>query len=325
MFSRFAAFVLLLSTLWGCATPFKTTLRPTPQPLAIRSIVVFPIKVTGRTETPGRIGELSHRVLLAAHTQSDASFSFFAPWEFSVQQWESDNPWVGCNALPLLTGRGQRPADGLVLRVSAEHRMGSSLNQAFDGKGRRKGESTGAQYSWTATAELVHPVTRTVVVEVTRETVSDPFAAPPSSAEFDPDFVLTELVEQVTRHALKQAEQFREPQTPIEFSDLILATTPRTLPLDDGIDALQQELTLSTRSRYINPTVSERDAQTLASRPAGVAVLQSSGKFQSGDVITHIDGVPAHLSSLLRLRHESVPAPLTVQSPNGNVRMLNFP
>jgi hypothetical protein len=325
MFPRFHALGLLLTTLCGCATPFKTTLRPTPQPLAIRSIVVFPVKLIGRTETPGRIAELSHRVLLSAHTQSDASFSFFAPWEFSVQQWDNDNPWVGCNALPLLTGRGQRPADGLVLRVSAEHRMGSSMNQAFDVKGRRKGESTDAQYSWTATAELVHPVTRTVVVEVTLETVSDPFATPPASAEFDSDFVLTELIEKVTQHALKQVEPFREPPTPIERSDLTLATTPRTLPLDDGIDAVQQELTLSTRSRYLNPTLPEKDAQTLIGRPAGVAVMQPVGKFQRGDVVTQIDGVPAHLSSLLRLRHEPVPAPLTVQSADGNVRTLNFP
>ncbi len=312
----------------GCGKRIRTVLTPPSQPLAIRSVVIYPLKLIGTSASEARVAELSHRIVLAAVETHGADFDYFGPLEFFVRDWDSVNPWTGSNALPLLTARGNRPDQGLVLRLLAEQRVTSAQKQAFDAAGRAKGGMKEAVITWVVTAELVHPTTRAILAELSQEVTVDPFEKTPASAEFDPDFALIEWLARLTEKALEVAVTFQDPQRPASTATRVaVSTTPKSLPLPEGVDALQAEVVLANRARFLNPALDEPAALRLVQLEAGLRVesAQAGTQLQPGDLILSIDGQPAQLSQFTRLQHSSTGGQLSVKSVAGNTHLVIFP
>lgn len=310
----------LLFLLVGC-TAVRRQVHEPPGPLAISGVAVYPVRVMGEEVPAWRTFELNERVISAALADYGDTFAFFGPSEFQVTKWEDDGAWVASNALPLLVRSGV-PADrGLVLRVTAEKRVGSQLQERADAKGRARGGSATEEVTWVCTVELLHPSTRLQLVELSAEVTIDPFATPTAEDEFDPAHPMTHLLEKLVKDALEVAAKFPPvPKPSVPTFRVTLAESPaQTAGFPDPtivkMDALTLEMWMQGRAKFLSPWLDDKQAATLATAGRGLWVVSAPGEagVQPGDLIIDIDGAIAQRQVLARKRLTVTPVQVKVR------------
>jgi hypothetical protein len=207
----------------------------------------------------------------------------------------------------------------VILRISVEKRVASSLQEARDAKGRSRSASALEETTWVAHAEILAPADRQVLVEVDAEAHTDPFQEAPAEAEFDPAPALTSLVERVAQEATRRVLSFAGDRVGAP-EVVVLAESPAlTAGFPDrevaSFDALTAELWLQNRARYLTPTLTDAQATRVAREPAGLWVVKASTvpDLETGDLIVKVDGVAASRSLLARKRLQTTPVPVRVR------------
>lgn len=322
--------VLALGALAGCSGLNKVVKAP-PEPLHLTTVFVYPVTITGQETTSGRLFELSQRALDRCVTEAGSALAFYGPTEFKVLKQTVENPWVATDAIPLLVQGGSRAEQGAVLKVIIERRVTGSSTETES----KKGQTTASNEitTWLARAELLHPSSSTVLLEVSGQVVVDPFATPPPEAEWDAAPQLTALVDALVtaaaKHALDHAADRSTPTpSPATFAATPAAAQwlpPHSFKPEPELDALQQEVQAQNRARVLAPAASETQAVLLAKAPAGAFVLTGDAKLQAGDVITSVDGLPALPHTLARLRFKGAPGELEVKRATGATEKLVWP
>jgi hypothetical protein len=213
-----------------------------------------------------------------------------------------------------------------------------ATNEAADLKGKHKGGAMDEDTTWVARAEVVHPTTAQVLIEVSGQAHVDPFRDPEPDDDFDDASTMTHLVEKLTRRALKELRPLAADRTPAPMPDLRLALTPASLVgfrADDPsgllavarLDAAQAELFLQNRTRMLTPTISDAQAQKLAHERTGMLVIGSAGTpiLSPGDFVETVDGKPAQPQALHRARWTTGGVTIRVRRPDGQALDLPFP
>jgi hypothetical protein len=317
--------ICLLFLLLGC-TGVRKQIHAPPPALKVAAIVVYPVRVLGE-EPPGwRTYELSERVIAKALSLDGETFAFFGPSEFQVTRWEDEGAWVASTALPVLVRSGFPADKSLVVRVTAEKRSGSQLQERNDAKGRLRGAMTTEETTWVCTVELSHPSTRTVLVEVSSQVTIDPFATPSREDEFDPAAPMTALLEKLLTEALSVAELYAAKPAQVAPSKVVLAETPAQTasypdPAVAGLDPLSAELWLQNRARFLSPWLEDSQVPAVARAGRGLLVLEGARGIgvQAGDLIIDVDGALPQRQVLARKRLSVTPVQVKVRRGSAEV------
>ena len=318
------ACAVLLVTLTGvaCRTSYRTQ-RAIPPELTAHAVVVYPFGF--RWEQPAwRSVELSQRLVDEALALAGDEALFFGPSEIRVYRPQDDNAWVASNAVVRLAAQGIRAEQGLVLRPWAERRVQSALRELQDAQGRPAGVGNVEETTFVGHVEVLHPSSGQVLVEVSGEAVSDPFAERTDEGEgADPAPVLTKLMVDLTREALSALDGTlrppRPPSPPLAQVALLpweaLDLTSTLAPLD----ALDAEVVRHQRLRFANPTLGPDAVARLSRLPAGLYVLEApeGGKLAPGEVVVGLEGAPALPQALARVRFSPTPVQARVRLPSG--------
>ena len=200
-----------------------------------------------------------------------------------------------------------------------ERRVENSTQEREDSKGLRKGGVANQQTTWLVVMELIHPSAREIVAEFGARVVIDPFAAPTGEEEFDPAPALTHLLEAMTKDAVKVAQRWQVARPAVSDSRLTLALSPAiTTAQPDAAaaqtDALQAEIWVQARTRFLTPWLPEELLMKVARTPPGLFVVAAPGdaSVAAGDVILSIDGQAPLPEVLARKRLKGVPVEVKV-------------
>jgi hypothetical protein len=320
----------LCFALVGCSAAITRTIRPPESPITVSAVVITPVRITG-AEAPGwRRFELAQRQVDVALRDCGDRLAFFGPGEVQISRWEEPG-WLGNTAVPLLA-RAAIPVDQAVLiRTTVEQRLASSTQEREDAKGLRKGGVANQETTWLLTVELIHPSSRQTLAELSGKVVIDPFAEPTGEEEFDSAPPMTRLLESLTREALAIARRWQVERPTPKDSGLTLALAPAiTAAQADAAaaqpDALQAEIWMQGRARFLSPWLTDAQAAKLARMAPSLFVVAAPGglSVQPGDLILSIDGQPPLPEVLARKRLSGVPVEVRVGR-DGNERDAVIP
>lgn len=316
---RLLSVFLLLA---GCASQITKTVRQPLNRLAVRAVVVYPVRVLGTDDGAGWRGvHLGQRLVDKGLSLSGRRVAFWGPTEIQVLRWKEDG-WIGSNAVPLLVKAGIRPDDAVVARGTVERRLTQAALERTDAKERPQGGSATQETTWVCTVEVVHPSTAVVLGEFRAEQTFDPFAAPTGEEEYDAAPGMTHLLERLAAAALELVDQHPPAEVGAPPPELAysLAVSPRELEAqspqkEPSLDALERELWLQQQSRFLSPWLSDSEAMAVARLPRGmwVAKAPDSGSVKCGDVLVDVDGEPPLPQVLARRRLKGVPVPVGLQ------------
>lgn len=299
------------------------------------ALVIYPFGFRW-SEPAYRSFELSHRLIAVAVEQVGDSALVFGPPDFKVYRPE-DNGWASNNLITLLPNLRLRPDQAVVLRPWAERRAASSRRELFDSKGKPIGAGAVEEITYLGHIELVHPSSRTVLVELSGEAKVDPFA-PKVEDEADPTPELTGLMLSLTAKALEALRgNLVPPGKPRDFG-LTCAFNPQAAlayadegrpPLEAMLaqaDPLEAEILRVARVRFANPGMTDAQATLLSRLPGGLYVrrLPPSSRLKPGDLITAIAGEPALPQTLQRARFSEGPVPIKVRRADGSFSELQL-
>lgn len=312
--------VALGLVLSACSASIQRTIREPKEPLTVAAVVVYPVRFTGGTQPPWRTWELSERVISAGLMAAGSQLALFGPSEFQIKRWEDEGAWVASTAVPLLVKSGVLPERALVLRATAERRVGSQSQEARDAKGRARAGSTSEETTWVCSVEVLHPSSGQVLAELTAQVTIDPFAEPGPEAEFDPDAPMTHLIERLTTEAfelaLKYAVQREHPKDlPVTLAESPAMTASFPDPEVAKLDPLGAELWLQNRARYLSPWLPDAQAGKLARLGVGLWVTATKGSagVEPGDLLVQVDGLAPQAQILARKRLDLTPVSVRVR------------
>jgi hypothetical protein len=325
---------LLALTLCGCRAHFQTR-TAIPADLEVQAVIVYPFGFRW-PEPAYRSFELSQRLIDLALDKYGEDALFFGPSEFKVYRAEDDNAWAASNAVSLFPEYRLSVHKGIVLRPWAERRQATSQKELYDATGKVKGITTVQETTYIGHVELLHPSTRTVVVEVTGEAAVDPFAEHTDDADPAPE--LTDLMLRLTKAALSVvSDNFRPPGEPkplrIKYAfnpqeAFVYAEEgkPDLEHLAERMDPLEADVLKLARISFANPGISDADAAKLSKLPGGLYVTAPTDvmHLQAGDLIHLIDGHPALPEALYRARVDG-PVQVRVRRVTGVSQELTFP
>lgn len=315
----------LLLFFTGCASGFTSTIHEPSAPLSVSAVVIPPVRVLGVSEASWHRYELAQRQVDVALRMMGDRLAVVGPAQVQVARWDEPG-WLGTNALPVLTRAGLPPAEALVLRATAEQRITSGTMEREDSKGLAKGGRATHEKLWLVTVELIHPGSREALAEFSGQVTVDPFAPPTGEEEFDPDWPMTRMLEKLTREALLLTKKYLVDRSAVNDTGLTLALSPAfTAAHPDALaaqtDALQAEVWMQARARFLSPWLDENTAAKLARMPPVLFVYAAPGNasLQPGDMILSIDGQPPLPEVLARKRLAGVPVEVRVGR-DGNER-----
>ncbi|WP_240359877.1 hypothetical protein [Pyxidicoccus trucidator] len=314
----------------ACRGPSLQVKHDVPADLGVAAVVVYPVVL--RWEAPAwRAVEVSQRLVDVALAEASAEALFFGPTEVRVYSPEADDAWAASDAVAVLAPYGVRPEGALVLRARAERRVQAGQREMLDSRGRSVGQSVNEAVVYLGTVEVLHPASRTVVLEVSGEAPADPFAVATDDGA-DPTPELTGLLETLTREALKglsgTLKPPRAPSPPVATS---VAWLPwETLELGPelaGRDVLDAEVLRQQRLRFANPGLEPALLDALARQPAGLYVREAppGAKLAAGDQVLSLDGRPAPPQALARTRLAPLPVEARVRKASGQIVSLLLP
>ncbi len=324
------ALLCLCCTLIGCSGGITKVIRPPEKPITVGAVVITPVRITG-TSAPGWRGfELAQRQIDLGLRDCGDRLAFFGPGEVRISRWEEPG-WLGNTAVPLLT-RAAVPVDqAVLLRTTIEQRLASSTQEREDDKGRAKGGVASQETTWLVNVELLHPSTREILAELNAQVTIDPFAQPTGEEEFDDAAPMTHLLEKLTKEALQIARRWELDRPTTPDTGLTLALSPAiTAAQSDAAaaqtDALQAEIWMQARARFLSPWLTDDQAAKLARTTQALLVVAApgGGSVQPGDLILNIDGEPPLPEVLARKRLTGVPVVVRVGR-GGNERDAVIP
>lgn len=302
-----------LLVLAGCSSGFQTVIHTPASPPRVSALVVPSVRLLGGDAPGWRAFELAQRQVSVILRHAGDRLAVIGPAEVSLTRWE-DQSWLGSNALPALKRAELPPDEALLLRARVEQRDANSTSAREDARGGQQRELHGAETRWLITLELVHPATATLLAELHGEVLEDPFAESTGEEEFDPHWPMTKLLEKMTREALELAHRWeatrasaRELNVTVALSPAVTATQPDAARAQT--DALQAEVWMQNRARFLTPWVDDTAAARLARTPSSLLVLAAPGgaPVQPGDLILSINGQPP-LPEVLARAHLKGPA-----------------
>lgn len=287
-----------LVLLAGCSSGFQTVIHTPANPPHVSALVIPAVQLRGADASDWRAFELAQRQVSLVLRHAGDRLAVIGPAEVHLTRWE-DQSWLGSNALPALK-RAEWPSDeALLLRAKVEQRQANSTAAREDAKGSREKELHGAETRWLVTVELVHPATSTLLAELHGEVVEDPFAPPSGEEEFDPHWPMTKLLEKLTQEALDIAHRWEAPRATAAELNVTFALAPAfTAAQPDAktaqFDALQAEVWMQNRARFLTPWLDDAAAAKLARTPLSMMVMAAPGgaPVQPGDLILSINGQP---------------------------------
>jgi hypothetical protein len=333
--SPLGAVLLLVLAASACRSSAIQTREELPSGLSASAVMVYPFLFRW-PEPAWRSFELSQRLIDVALVEAGERTLFFGPSEFTVYRPDEDNAWAASNAVTRLAAYSVRPEEALVLRAWAERRTQSGQGELLDSQGRTVGQTTVEEISYVGHVEILHPSSHQRVLDVWGEARSDPFAERTDDGA-DPAPELTQLMENLTREALRKLEEhLRPPREPspapaavalvpwraFEYSDEVRPAHLGALALMDPLDA---ELFRQQRLRFANPALETPLLDRMMRLPAGLYVLSApeGGKLAPGDVILQLEGEPALPQVLARARLAPTPVQAQVRSAvRGNSQIL---
>lgn len=327
---RWLPLVSLCFALSGCSAAFTKTIRPPETPISVSAVVITPVRMTG-TQAPGwRRFELAQRQVDLGLRDCGDRLAFFGPAEVQISRWEEPG-WLGNTAVPALAKAAVPVDQAVLIRTTVEQRLGSSIQEREDSKGLRKGGVASQETTWLVNVELLHPSSRSIIAELSGSVLIDPFAQPTGEEEFDDAAPMTHLLETLTKEALRIARRWELDRPTAPDSGLTLALSPAiTAAQPDAAaaqtDALQAEIWMQARARFLSPWISDEQASKLARTAASLFVVAAPGaaSVQPGDLILSIDGQPALPEVLARKRLAGVPVEVRVGR-GGNERDAVIP
>lgn len=309
----------------GCASGFTSTVHEPTEPLRVTAVVVPPVRVLGADGAGWRGYELGQRQIDVALRTVGDRLAMIGPAQVKISRWDEPG-WLGNTALPVLTHAAIPPGEALLLRATVEQRIGSSIQEREDSKGAPKGGVVTHETQWLVTVELLHPASRQALAELSGSVIIDPFAAPTGEEEFDPVWPMTRLLEKLTREALSLTRRWQVDRPGTRDSGLTLALAPAFTAAwpdarDAQPDALQAEVWMQARARFLSPWLDEGSAARLARVPPCMLVVAAPGNasLKPGDLILSIDGQPPLPEVLARKRLTGVPVEVRVGR-DGNER-----
>jgi hypothetical protein len=309
-------------------------------PVEVTTAFVYPFDY--RWDEPVyRKFELGQRLTEEAVKAGGEQFAFYGPSEFKVMKPNDNGAWVATTALPLLVGAGRRADQGVIIRSWAERRKNSSVQEAFDKKGKSKGMATMEETTYLGHVEVVHPSTQQVLIEVSSEVKVDPFAATGEEGtdESDPAKELTKQMGALIAEAVKALGGLSKGLSARADFGLTLALTPRaTLNYGEdhkpstevelaGKDAVGREIFIQDRGKFLGPSLSEAELAKVAKLPLGtyVAAAPPGAKVAAGDLLLSIDGTAVYPQTIARLRFSEVPAQVRVRKSTGEETEVVLP
>jgi hypothetical protein len=293
-------------------------------------VVVYPFGFRW-PEPAWRSFELSQRLIDEALAESGEQALFFGPSEFKVYRPQEDNAWAASNAVARLATHGLRAEQALVLRPWAERRAQSVQRELQDAKGHAVGVGTAEETVYLGHVEVLHPSSGRLLVEVTGEALSEPFAERTDEGA-DPLPELTRLMAGLTREALAALDDtLRPPRPPAPpLAEVALVPWEAFEYAEEGrpafasqlaaLDALDAEVVRHQRLRFANPGLEPDALGRLSHLPAGLYVLEApgSGKLAPGELVVSLEGGPALPQALARVRFSPTPVQIRVRRPDGN-------
>ena len=327
---RSPLFLCLCWALLGCSAGITKIIRPPESPISVSAVVITPVRITGAQGPGWRRFELAQRQVEIGLRDCGDRLAFFGPSEVQITRWEEPG-WLGNTAVPLLA-RAALPVDQAVLiRTTVEQRLASSTQEREDAKGLAKGGVASQETTWLLTLELLHPSSRQILAELSAKVVIDPFADPTGEEEYDEAAPMTHLLEALTKEALRIARRWELDRPAAPDSGLTLALSPAiTAGQPDAAaaqtDALQAEIWMQARARFLSPWLTDAQASKLARTVPSLLVLAAPGgaSVQPGDLILSIDGQPPLPQVLARKRLTGVPVEVRVGR-GGNERDAVIP
>lgn len=312
--------------LLGCASGFKETIHLPKEPTELTTVIVYPFGFRW-PEPSYRSFELSQRLIDSAESEYGDRLTFFGPTEFKVLRDGDNSGWVSTTALTLITSNNEKAERAVMLRAWAERRVTTSSSETFDKRGKAKGGNSNEETLYIGHVEIVHPSSREVLVELSGDAKSDPFAEPTPDDEFDPAHTLTELMARLTQRALKTVASLSPPREVKPDPKVKLALTPTSSLAfkEEGrqsgseemasLDPVAAELFVDNRARMLAPQLTDAQLTKVVKAPVGLFVTSAppESKLHEGDVIVGIDGGPPLPQHFYRLRFNTVPAQLLVQ------------
>lgn len=333
-----ALFCLAAICLSGCSNGTAKIVRKPEVPVEITTAFVYPFDF--RWDEPVyRKFELGQRLTEEAMRFGGDRFAFFGPSEFKVMKPNDNGAWVATTALPLLIGAGRRADQGVIIRSWAEKRSNSSVQEAFDKKGKSKGMATMEETTYLGHVEVVHPSTQQVLIEVSSEVKVDPFAAEVTDDTSDPARELTRQMGGLMREAVNALGGLSNGLSARADLGLTVALTPRaTLNYNEdhkpstevelaGKEAVERDIFIQDRAKYLAPFLSESELVKVAKMPVGtyVGAAPPTAKVQPGDLLLTIDGVAVTPQTLGRLRFSEVPVQVRVRKSSGEETEVVLP
>ncbi len=308
----------------SCSSITKSV-KAAPPHLAVSVIAIAPLRLTGTSPQEWRSFELTQRQMNVALQQCGTRLAFFGPSEVQISRWDEPG-WLGNNAVPVITRHPIPLEQVLLLRTTAEQRVATATQEREDAKGRHKAGAVVQETTWLLTLELIHPSSRQTLAELNAQVTVDPFEKPTDESEFDPAPTFTHLLESMTREAMDIAQQWSLERPAAPQSALMLALSPAvTASFPDAalgeLDALQAELWLQARARFLSPWLTDAQAAKLAHFPVSLWITDAKGDdgVIAGDLILSIDGEKPLPEVLARKRLKGVPVEVRI-SRNGNER-----
>lgn len=302
-----------LLVLAGCSSGFQTIIHEPASAPRLSALVVPAVRLTGSDASAWRAFELAQRQVSVILRHAGDRLAVIGPAEVSLTRWE-DQSWLGSNALPAIKRAQLAPDEALLLRARIEQREATSTAAREDAKGNPQRELHGAEVRWLVTVELVHPATSALLVQLNGEVIEDPFAVSTGEEEFDPHWPMTRLLEKLTKEALDIAHRWEAPAGASRELNLTVALAPAfTAAQPDAAaaqtDALQAEVWMQNRARFLTPWLDDAAAARLARTPVSLLVLAAPGgaPVQPGDLILSINGQPP-LPEVLARAHLKGPA-----------------
>lgn len=286
-----------------------------PSGVTAEAVLFYPV-VLGWEQPAWRSAELSQRLLDLAAERVGEEALLFGPSEFTVQRAEDDNAWAASTAVLRLVPYGVAPERAVVVRAWAERHQQKGQRELVDAQGRARGSSAVEETHYLGRVEVLHPSSRTLLVEVRGEAVVDPFAERTDEGA-DPAPELTRLLEQLTREALVALGPVLRP--PRQASPPLgqVALVPWQLlalePQLEAMDMLDADLLRQQRLRFANPKLPLELLARLSALPAGVYVLEApaGSRLATGELVVSLEGAPALPYMLTRAR--LAPRPLTAR------------
>lgn len=314
-----------MCVLWSCASGLTKNIYATDTGLTVSAALIPPVRIVG-TDSPGwRRFELAQRQIAVGLRESGTRLAFFGPAQVQITRWEEPG-WLGNNAVPLLTNAAVPLDQAVIIRTTAEQRQESSVHEREDSKGRKRGGAMSQETTWVLTLELIHPTSRKILAELSSSVLIDPFAQPSAEDEFDQAPALTRLLEALTKEALGIVKRWERERQPIDDVPLTLALSPAITAsqpeaADAQTDALQAEIWMQARARFLSPWLTDEQAAKLAKAAPAlfVGTAPEGASVRTGDLILGVDGEAPLPEVLARKRLSGLPVEVRVAQ-GGNER-----